>query len=427
MSKGISDRDIWLCFAKRSFIFVVLVFPVAELVFPVAGLVCPTAEAATSLSVDKIRASSTLTDADLTALRTFVTQQCNELVLAKDVTEASQAAKELVENTQSSSNVTSTKTSYSNIYSRAVKDGYAQALEHARKKQQSKDPAEQAIGRHISLSIAIVMAKCDNLVLADDLVRLLKDPSEEIQYWAAKGLAGPNLHSALTSNNDNAALIQSILQGLKNCLGNTNSELVISQIALAAGLLDDTKSVAILEQCVAKRIDRYLRWDVINESTDMVLLMQILDILDNDTLYDNEDARTKLLQLAFDLYTLAYQRYAKSIQYLDTDGKTPLNLLQEQNQHALESLLIECQKRIDTLAKSRERVQITGPRFQSAIQSETSKANNLDKTWKALLGADGITDKAWKITSTIQLPDPPEEVVDRARNFRDIRNHLIEE
>ena len=167
----------------------------------------PAVEAATKANVDKVRSSSTLTDASLETLDEFVNQQFNALILAKDLTEASRVAKDLVECTQSMSNVTATRKSYSDRYSRAVKDVCVQALQQARKKQQSQDPLQQKVGRHIALSTVIIMATCDNLILADDLIRVLEDASEEIRYWAAKGLAGVNLQSALTSGIDNTRYI----------------------------------------------------------------------------------------------------------------------------------------------------------------------------------------------------------------------------
>jgi len=45
--------------------------------------------------------------------------------------------------------------------------------------------------------------------------------------------------------------------------------------------------------------------------------------------------------------------------------------------------------------------------------------------YRMLLGKDGVTDKAWKITSTLKLANPPKEVVDRARTLRDIKKNLI--
>ena len=381
----------------------------------------PAVEAATKANVDKVRSSSTLTDASLETLDEFVNQQFNALILAKDLTEASRVAKDLVECTQSMSNVTATRKSYSDRYSRAVKDVCVQALQQARKKQQSQDPLQQKVGRHIALSTVIIMATCDNLILADDLIRVLEDASEEIRYWAAKGLAGVNLQSALTSGIDNTRYIKPILQGLNGCLDKTNSEGVIAQIALAADLLDIQASVTILEQCVAKRIDHYQRWQVINESADIIILTQLLTVAGNDAIYAEEATRKKLLQRAANLYTLAYQRYVKGTQYLE--GNTPLNLLQEKNQQALETLLIEVENKIRNLVVTRGRIQSTGSRFINAIKS--GNPTTLDMAWRMLLGQEGITNKAWQITSTLKLSDPPQEVVDRARTLRDIKKNLI--
>ncbi len=381
----------------------------------------PAAEGATKAEVDKVRASSTLTDASLTILDEFVNQQFNALILAKDLPEATAVAKDLVDCSQSMSNVTATQKSYSDRYSRAVKGVCGQALQQAQQKLQSQDPLQQKIGRHIALSTAIIIATCDNLILVDDLIRLLDDPSEEIRYWAAKGLAGENLQSALKTGRDNAKFIKPILQGLNKCLGQTNSEGVIAQIALAADLLDRRDSVTILEQCLAKRIDHYQRWQVINESADVIILMQALTVVGNDAIYAEEATRKKLLQSVADLYTLAFYRYVKGTQYLD--GKTPLNLLQEKNQQALETLLIEVEKKIMSLAASRGRIQNSGSRFYNAIKS--GNPTTLDTAWQMLLGQGGVTDKAWQITSTMKLSDPPTEVIDRARTLRDIKKNLI--
>lgn len=404
MSKGVSARNVGLFLN----------------IFVCVLLVCPAVEAATKASVDKIRSSNTLRDADLKILEEFVGQQFSALALAKDSAEASKVAKTLIECALSTSHVpAATKKSYSDGYSRAVKGVYDQAWQQGKKKLESQVPLEQEIGRHLTLSTVIVLAKCDNLILVDDLLRMLKDPSEEIQYWAAKGLAGENLQSALTNDTQNSELIQSILKELSLCLDKTNSGLVISQIALAAGLLDSKASVAILERCVSKRIARYQRWNVINESTDMVLLMQLLKVAENDTLDNMESTRKKLLQNVADLYTLAYLRYVTGTQYLDTDETTPLPLLQEQNQQYLRSLLIEVELEILLQVRTPK----NGPKFSAVVQSDNSKI--LDKAWKTLIGTDGVTEKIWEITSTIQLSDPPEEVVRRARNLRDIKNNLI--
>ena len=390
-------------------------------IFVFVLMVCPAVEAATKADVDKVRSSSTLTDTALKTLDDFVNQRFNALMLVKDLPEASKVAKDLVDCVQSMSNVTATKKSYSDRYSRAVKGVCTQALQQSRQKQQSQDPLQQKIGRHTTLSTVIIMARCDNLILADDLIRLLDDPSDEIRYWAAKGLAGRNLNSALTTGRDNSKFIKPILQGLNSCLGKTNSEGVISQIALAADLLDRRASVTILEQCVTKRIDHYQRWQVINESADIIIISQILIVVGNDNIYADEATRKKLLQSAANLYTLAYQRYIKGTRYLD--GKTPLNLLRMQNQQALETLLIECEKKIQNLAVKRGAIPIIGSRFAAAIKS--GNPSTLDMAYRMLLGKDGVTDKAWKITSTLKLANPPKEVVDRARTLRDIKKNLI--
>lgn len=392
-----------------------------ECIFVFCFLACPVVHAATRANVDKIRSSSTLTDNDLKILDEFVREQFQSLVLAKDVTEATKVAKDLVDCTHTMSNVTPTRKSYSDRYSRAVKDISLKALQQARQKQQSQDPLQQKIGRHIALSTVIILAMCDNLIVAGDLVRMLDDPSDEIRYWAAKGLAGKNLQSALRAGKDNLKLIKPILQGLNRCLGKTNSEGVISQIALAADLLDDQASVTILEQCINKRIDHYQRWQVIHESTDIILLLQVLTVAGNDNIYREEPKRKKLLQKAADLYTLAYQRYIKGSRF--RDGNTPLNLLREQNQQALGTLLIEVEKKIQNLAVSRGGIQIPGPRFAAAIKS--GKDSSLNTAWQMLISKGGVTDKAWKITSTLKLSNPPKEVVDRARTLRDIKKNLI--
>jgi len=392
-----------------------------ECIFVFCLLAGPVVNGATRANVDKIRSSSTLTDDDLKTLDEFVRQQFQSLVLAKDITETTKVAKDLVDCTHSKSNVTPTQKSYSDRYSRAVKGISLTTFQQAQQKRQSQDPLQQKIGRHIALSTVIILAMCDNLIVADDLVRMLDDPSDELRYWAAKGLAGRNLQSALVAGTDNIKLIKPILQGLNRCLGNTNSEDVISQIALAADLLDDRASVTILEQCLNKRIDHYQRWQVTHESADITLLLQVLTVAAHDNIYREEAARKKLLQKATDLFTLAYQRYIKGSRF--RNGNTPLNLLQEQNQQALETLFIEVERKIQNLAASRGGIQISGPRFAAAIKS--GKDSILDTAWQALIGKGGITDNAWEIVSTIKLSDPPKEVIDRARTLRDIKKNLI--
>jgi len=106
-------------------------------IFVFVLMVCPAVEAATRANVDKVRSSSTLTDTALKTLDEFVNQQFNALILAKDMTEASKVAKDLVDCTQSMSNVTATQKSYSDSYSRAVKGVCGQALKQALQKQQS--------------------------------------------------------------------------------------------------------------------------------------------------------------------------------------------------------------------------------------------------------------------------------------------------
>jgi hypothetical protein len=397
--------------------------PYLGCIFVFGLLFCPELEGATRASVDKIRSNSPISDANLTTLDEFVREQFQSLVLAKDATEASKVAKELAECTQSMSNVTPTRKSYSDSYSRAVKGVYGQALQQAQKKQQSQDPIQQKIGGQISLSTVIIMAMCDNLILADDLVRMLDSPSEEIRYWAAKGLAGKNLHSALTTSRDNVKYIKPILQGLNKCLGQTNSEGVIANIAVATDLLDKKASVTILQQCLKKRIDHYQQWQVIDESTDMVLLLQVLTVAGDEDIYGDEAARKNLLQSVADFYTLAYQRYVNGLGY--RDGNTPLPLLQDQNRQALGTLLIEGERKIQSLAATRGNIPISGPRFAAGIKS--GKPASLDLAYRELIGQNGVTERAWKITGKLKLPKPPQGVVDRARTLRDIQKNLIEE
>jgi len=384
-------------------------------------LVCPELYGATRASVDKVRSNKTLTDNDFKTLDDFVRGQFQSLVLDKEATEASKVAKNLADCTQSMSNVTPTRKSYSDRYSKAVKGVYGQAIQQAQQKLQSQDPIQKKIGGQIYLSTVIIMAMCDNLILADDLVRMLDAPSEEVRYWAAKGLAGKNLHHALTTSRDNVKYIKPILQGLNKCLSQTNSEGVIANIAVAADLLDKKASVTILQQCVRKRIDDYQKWKVIDEATDKILLLQLLAVAAHEDIYGDEAARRNLLQSVADFYSLAYQRYFNGLRY--RDNNTSLPLLQDQNRQALETMLIEGERKIQSLAVNRGNAQIAGPRFAAGIKS--GKPASLDLAYRELIGKDGVMDRTWKITSKLKLPKPPQAVVDRARTLRDIKKNLI--
>ena len=89
-------------------------------------------------------------------------------------------------------------------------------------------------------------------------------------------------------------------------------------------MLDSEKSITILNECVDRRIAHYKSWQVADEYTDLILLQQIVTVASDDNIYSKDNVRNKLLQKAFDLFTVAYTRYKKSLDY--HDGQTPLNL-----------------------------------------------------------------------------------------------------
>ena len=266
--------------------------------------------------------------------------------------------------------------------------------------------------------------------LISELVFLLGDQSVPVRYWAAKGLAMPTIHKYLLQANSSSPEVQSVVAGLSGALAVETDPLVIGQIAGAAALPTHDKAFGVLIDCVSKREAQYKDWTVEKEYSDQTILNHLFKVAGSESLAGQAEAQTALIRSAAGLFSAAYQRYKKGMQYKDEDGKI-IVLYRKKRQRILQTLLIDAEIKMRQVCYRVDRNIRTKSRFQTALGA--GKWADIDKAYDYLLGKDGSVNRvfdlypAGKPNPFAEIPDPPMKLVDQAVKRAFIEQNKIDE
>ncbi len=363
--------------------------------------------------IDFVRQTSVLGDQHIEIITGFVNEQFDAMLTVSDASESSEPVRKLVSNVASEVKRDEVRKIYSNHFSTAVKNAYI------RISPQLNALTDKKLAQRIKISATAALAYTDNINVIEDLVALLKDEAPEIRYWAARGLAMPEIQQYLTSNEPQASSsAQNVLAELGNCLKKEDSPLVISQIVAAAPV--QIGGVQLLQDCIAKRIEQYQNWTVNNELSDYGIFRKISVIINSNLLADNKNLETKLIQNAIELFSVAYQRYTKGMSYSESEGSV-VELLTETSSKELATLLIEAEASLLLVSRS--------PRIASFDNFLPQKNwKRLEVYYKYLLR--DVNDR-FSIypegKSEPELPtvsDPPAKIIERAKNLKQVELDL---
>ena len=404
-----------------------MIFVTGVLIIATAAV--PSVWAVSRTEMDKLRKTSVLPDSDQPKIADYVIEQFELLGSQTEISKLSSMTKELVEFSQSRSGVANTKKIYSDLFTAAVKSNYRTLFDKgAAVAKNAKLPA-RLLGQQQKLSSVVLLDACDNVLLLDDLVALLSDESDDIRMWAARGLAGRNIHKTLLQGQPDEATVNKVISGLSGCLDQTSSAVVVEQIARAGNLPKAQGCAALMDKCAKVRVALYRQWTVTNELSDLRIIKEMLAAAAGNGIYGDANLRTQVVAGAAQLYSAAYSRYSKGMTYREgEDENSPmLVLLKPGSQQALETLLIEGESAFIKIANltgsSRTRA-----RFLTALKER--KWANILRAFDYLMGKDGTINGAFNIYSGAggpeALPDPPAEVITRAKNLRDLADNLID-
>jgi len=364
----------------------------------------PAGAAVSVREVRKIRNTAAPLDNQMKKIELFVQEQVRSMLKVKDQSELKPLINNLMENSQHTSNQVDTRRIYSHRFSSAlhsvVKNAYEQADQFA----------DQNLRWNIKLGLAFVTANANNPVLIEDLILFLKDKSEAVRYWAAKGLSLPIIQEYVQSNNvDNQNIVADLLKILGETVENENNEYVIAQIARAAPV-KYPEGVNILKGCISKRISQYKDWTVADELVDLEIVEVINRIIERGNI-DRGQAGDLMLGVA-KIVTLAYLRYTEGMTYKNADGKK-IVLLPERNQEYLKTFLIQAERLIHIITKSGA---------QQGRLKNILLMNQWNKIKNALRSILISIDKTFEIyppgtpsgSFLEELPPPPARIVERA-------------
>jgi hypothetical protein len=375
------------------------------IVLAAMGLVRPLGAAVAKRDIDSVRAKNVLNDQDLITLRDYVNEQFEQILDSNDVSVIGDLTSNIVGVASAAASVEATREVYAKSFAAAAKEGINRLLERATA---SKD---QKIAARLRLSAAAVAGQADNIELIDTLLDLLKNDSPAVRYWAAKGLILPNVRRYLSSDQATEKYT-AVIKALSDVLEKETSGPVIAQIA-AVALPEKEGSAALLQKCVEKRLAAYRAWTVTSENSDIELLQNLFRAIFSTPNQEKQTAQRDLMLSAAELYSAAYYRYSKGMQYKDSAGKN-IVLLSDQSQTDLQNLLIIGEPEFLRGGDVNRRRRVPG-----ALQ--TNNLPELARAYEAMFAPKGIVNTEYQIfpqddpnAGIAPLPDPPADVVERA-------------
>ena len=367
--------------------------------------------------IESIRGMNVINEQYAQKITDYVNQQFQEMLSVTNASDLSLPVRNLIDNSASKVKRAEVMKSYSDTFASAVKSGYQAVLSSAQGQDDTK------LSQAIKLSAVVILAFTDNRLLIEELLTLLKDENEDVSYWSARGLGMTGIQTYLISNDPEADSDRtSVVTALAETLDSETSGLVIARIALAAPV--HPEGVGIIQQSLSKRLGQYQSWNVQDELEDRTIIQKIFEIVERDKLQNDRKLEADLIRSATELFSIAYQRYTKSMQYVGPDGEV-IELLPMKSRRELITLLVDSEAGFLHIVRSDRR-----PRFPGAIQK--NKWKDMEANYNYLLGVGGPLNQQFSIypegaaePQLPQLPEPPENLIERAKILKQIEDKTI--
>jgi hypothetical protein len=382
----------------------------------------PVVHAATKIQVDRIRTNSILSDTDLQEIDAYVTGALDTMLVAKKPEDLDKIRKQIISSSKSNSQTRETRNTYNQRFAATIQAHYPSIAN------QLAGLEDHDIARHIELTLCIIIAETDHPDLCGDLIALLDNENAWVRYWALKGLSTETMVKFHLSQESTSDLVQDLVAGLRNALSEETNSLLISQIVVTASLPKFPEALKVVRDCLEKRWTFYNQWKVSDELTDITSIQNTLEIIGKGSLAENRELQNDLIYSVGKLFSAGLQRYKTGMQYKDNNDKE-LALLDPDNQHKLQSFLIESER---SFRKACSRIDANAggnSRFFKAIQSRNW--TSIDEAYERLLGIDGDVNRVFKLYSNSRkfpyppLADPPELIVERAKTRQYVENNTF--
>jgi hypothetical protein len=360
--------------------------------------------------INAIQSRSVLTDKDLETLTAYVKGKLTAMISVQSDEDLAKIKRDL--NLARYSKSVAAQQVYANRFSRAIKSNYQRVLNQAAKLPDKK------LSANVQLSTVILVAETDSVELINDYLALLKNESQAVRYWAAKGLSGPAIFRFLAAEETESESLEAVLAGLRDCLEKETDAMVISAIAAAASISVHSAAIELVNLCVNKRIASYSSWMVDRELEDLNIFRNVLEMVDRDVEEGDTDLQSDLVRHAVRLYAVAYSRYWLGRQCDKADSS--LSLLKSDSQQQLETFLIEGERLLRLVAGRFDQNIRKTQRFLKAVDS--GKCSELSRSYVLLLDNEsGTINRVFDlypdegIDPYPSLPDPPVELIEMAQ------------
>ena len=375
--------------------------------------------------LETIRRSATLTPDDLQIMMIFVTSQFSLMENAGEVTELNKPLIDMESVSTSTSSNIQTRQQYVSEFARLIKENYGGLYQQGLDLAGQESPEAKELGANKKLAAAITLVMSGHPTLIEDLQGMLEDDSALVRACAVKGFWQDSMKEYLAQPEAGAELA-GILSSLDERLNTENSAEVIMYAAMAAGLVDNAQSTALLQKCVARRVSQYQSWEVSRESADGEILGQLIQVAQQKLTANDRRGATELLRSATELYISAYHRYRMGKAYRKPDDNKEIPLLTEDNRLSLKSLLIIGE--IEFMEICNRPTSNNNSRAVFMALRDASESN-LPNAVDSLTGLAGLVQQSFSIydgwTAPGELPAPPAAIVQKAENLQKIKANVI--
>lgn len=370
--------------------------------------------------INAIQGKSVLTDKDKASIASYVQDQLGVMLSSDNAADLAAAKKDLYKARFSKS--PNAVQIYANHFASAIKENYRNVFNRA------GEIADKKLAAQIQLTVAIAVAETDSPELLEDYLFLLKEKSEAIRYWGAKGLSGLAMYQFLMDEDSDSEKLRAVLDGLEQCLAGETNVMVITAITQAAALPVHADALDIVYDSLNKRLEQYQAWTVEEELQDLVMMRYVLEMVDSELLDGNEELQTELMRKAVQLYSAGYYRYSLGKQC--DQGNANLILLDNSSQQQLETFLIEGERLMRLVCDRIDATVSTTPRFLNAVDS--GKCAELERAYTLLLDREnGSVHRVFDIypeegvNPYPPLASPPAELIEKAQTRLQIDTEAV--
>jgi len=278
----------------------------------------PGSVAVNTREVDNVRKKAVLDNDDLTIIDDFLAQAIQELVETRDFTKIAKIRTVIL----SRQSTQAQQAQYAQQFSASARKYIAKGFIDAQKLRRP----ERITG--VTINLLILMDGLQDLGLADQAIKMLKNENMVIRYWAVHCLTNSSIITKLNSaTNSNQA--SAIAAQLKDLIETSAPEIVVMIAQFAAGV-NIPEAEQLLIQIADVRIKRYADWTVKYELYDSAILKFLSSKIPlpsqspGGTLPTTTGTKPEIARRFAQLYSYAIQRYVKGDGILNDTQKSHL-------------------------------------------------------------------------------------------------------